>query len=175
MHMFDEHGVCVSTTCLDPVTDNEPQHTYKCFLFAFPMIGALLVAISRTRDYRHHWQDVFIGSLLGMYKVVTGNMRCFVSSLSNIMELGAGIAYFAYRQYYPSLVHVQCHCPYGPRFVALESEQDHSGDGDIRNGASRLPDDESSLDSSTLPTSLRYKPARTDLPNGSHSPTYAHH
>ncbi|KAI9261469.1 phosphatidic acid phosphatase type 2/haloperoxidase [Phascolomyces articulosus] len=50
MQMFDERG-----------------HTYKGFIFAFPFIGALLVAISRTQDYRHHWQDVFIGALLGIH------------------------------------------------------------------------------------------------------------
>ncbi|KAI9314755.1 phosphatidic acid phosphatase type 2/haloperoxidase, partial [Dichotomocladium elegans] len=75
MHIFDERG-----------------HTYKCFLFAFPAIAALLVAISRTRDYRHHWQDVCIGTLLGI-----------------------GCAYFSYRQYYPSLIHSECEIPYGAR------------------------------------------------------------
>ncbi|KAI8143172.1 phosphatidic acid phosphatase type 2/haloperoxidase [Fennellomyces sp. T-0311] len=84
MHMFDKRG-----------------HTYKCFLFAFPGLGALLVALSRTRDYRHHWQDVLVGSLLG-----------------------AGIAYFAYRQYYPSLIHAQCHNPFAPRTLGSMDVQD---------------------------------------------------
>ncbi|RCH95638.1 hypothetical protein CU098_000221, partial [Rhizopus stolonifer] len=63
MKMFDNHG-----------------YTYKGFMFAFPVIGAILVAISRTEDYRHHWQDVTIGAILGTI-----------------------CAFFAYRQYYPSL------------------------------------------------------------------------
>ncbi|KAF7726912.1 hypothetical protein EC973_008207 [Apophysomyces ossiformis] len=75
MRMFDERG-----------------HTYKGFIFSFPAIGALLIAISRTRDYRHHWQDVFIGSLLG-----------------------SACAYFAYRQYYPSLGHAHCHSAFEAR------------------------------------------------------------
>ncbi|KAI9499371.1 phosphatidic acid phosphatase type 2/haloperoxidase [Zychaea mexicana] len=75
MQMFDERG-----------------HTYKGFIFAFPFIGALLVAISRTQDYRHHWQDVFIGSLLG-----------------------SACAWFAYRQYYPSLAHSTPHHPFKSR------------------------------------------------------------
>ncbi|CDH60154.1 pap2-domain-containing protein [Lichtheimia corymbifera JMRC:FSU:9682] len=82
MQLFDERG-----------------HTYKCFLFAFPSLAALLVAISRTRDYRHHWQDVFIGGLLG-----------------------AGCAYFAYRQYYPSLIHVECHNPYSARLGSCSDD-----------------------------------------------------
>ncbi|KAI9494470.1 phosphatidic acid phosphatase type 2/haloperoxidase [Zychaea mexicana] len=87
MHMFDERG-----------------HTYKCFLFAFPGLGALLVAISRTRDYRHHWQDVFIGALLG-----------------------ASIAYFAYRQYYPSLIHVQCDTPFAMRSLGSVDSPEYQG------------------------------------------------
>jgi hypothetical protein len=58
-------------------------------MFAFPILGALLVAISRTRDYRHHWQDVTVGAILGTL-----------------------CAYFAYRQYYPGLSHASCHDPF---------------------------------------------------------------
>ncbi|KAI9268914.1 phosphatidic acid phosphatase type 2/haloperoxidase [Phascolomyces articulosus] len=92
MHMFDERG-----------------HTYKCFTFAFPSLGAILVAISRTCDYRHHWQDVFIGSLLGT------------------------IAYFAYRQYYPSLIHVQCDAPYAMRSLAGSPDLEDGGRDDDGN------------------------------------------
>ncbi|KAI8885896.1 PAP2-domain-containing protein [Backusella circina FSU 941] len=80
MKMFDERG-----------------HTYKGFMFAFPIIGALLIAISRTRDYRHHWQDVTIGALLGTL-----------------------CAYFAYRQYYPGLSHNTCHDPFLARLARLK-------------------------------------------------------
>lgn len=48
-----------------------------------------MVAISRTEDYRHHWQDVTIGSILG---------TC--------------CAYFAYRQYYPGLSNDSCRDPF---------------------------------------------------------------
>lgn len=57
-----------------------------------PLAGASLVAVSRTMDNRHHWQDVLIGSLVGLV-----------------------FAYFAYRQYFPSLADVKCHLPYRPR------------------------------------------------------------
>ncbi|KAI8337531.1 phosphatidic acid phosphatase type 2/haloperoxidase [Chlamydoabsidia padenii] len=72
---------------------DERGHTYKGFTFIFPVIGALLVAITRTRDYRHHWHDVTIGAILG------------------------GIcAFFAYRQYHPALGHASCHQPFALRF-----------------------------------------------------------
>jgi len=48
-------------------------------------------------DYRHHWQDVLIGSALGMTT-----------------------AYFSYRQFFPSLTHSVAHRPFSPRFKAAE-------------------------------------------------------
>jgi diacylglycerol diphosphate phosphatase / phosphatidate phosphatase len=54
-----------------------------------PLVVALLIAISRTADYHHHWQDVTVGSLLGLI-----------------------LSYLCYRQYYPSLGAKNPHLPY---------------------------------------------------------------
>lgn len=54
-----------------------------------PLLGAFLVAASRTADYRHDVYDVTAGSLLGL-----------------------ATAYFGYRRYYRSLWDPQCHVPY---------------------------------------------------------------
>lgn len=54
-----------------------------------PLLGAFLVAASRTADYRHDVYDVTVGSLLGF-----------------------SMAYFGYRRYYRSIWHPQCHVPY---------------------------------------------------------------
>ena len=64
----------------------------KAWLSLVPLSGAALVAISRTMDYRHHWQDVLTGSALGLV-----------------------VAYFGYRQYYPPLNSQISHMPYPPR------------------------------------------------------------
>lgn len=53
-------------------------------------------------DYRHHWQDVLVGSLLGLF-----------------------LAWFSYRQYYPPLTHPLSHRPYSPRI----SRNRHSQSG----------------------------------------------
>jgi len=71
----------------------------KVWIFLAPFAGAGLVAISRTMDYRHHWQDVLVGSSLG-----------FIMS------------YFSYRQYYPSLAEDLCHRPYSPRIKHESSD-----------------------------------------------------
>lgn len=79
-------------------------------MFAFPIIGAMLVAISRTRDYRHHWQDVTVGAILGTL-----------------------CAYFAYRQYYPGLSHASCHDPFltridGGHFSYIDDDEEANMD-----------------------------------------------
>ncbi|ORY83259.1 phosphatidic acid phosphatase type 2/haloperoxidase, partial [Protomyces lactucae-debilis] len=57
-----------------------PPRSWKSFLALTPLLGACLIAISRTQDYRHHWQDVTVGGIMGLV-----------------------IAFFAYHQYFPSL------------------------------------------------------------------------
>lgn len=55
-------------------------HTWRLCIAVIPLVISLLVAVSRTCDYHHHWQDVTVGSLIGL---LTG--------------------YISYRQYYPSI------------------------------------------------------------------------
>ncbi|KAJ4765491.1 hypothetical protein LUZ62_075866 [Rhynchospora pubera] len=40
-------------------------HVSKLCIVFLPLLVASLVGISRVSDYRHHWQDVFVGGLLG--------------------------------------------------------------------------------------------------------------
>ncbi|TRM61846.1 phosphatidic acid phosphatase type 2/haloperoxidase [Schizophyllum amplum] len=83
LHLFDKRG-----------------HAGKAWVALTPFAGAALVAISRTMDYRHHWHDVLVGSILGTV-----------------------MAFFAYRQYYPSLADPLSHRPYSPR-VRREGDAD---------------------------------------------------
>ncbi|GLB35424.1 putative acid phosphatase homologues [Lyophyllum shimeji] len=82
LHLFDRRG-----------------HAGKAWLALAPFSAAALVAISRTMDYRHHWHDVLVGSILGTV-----------------------ISYFTYRQYYPSLASELSHRPYSPRIQREDAE-----------------------------------------------------
>ncbi|KAG8992495.1 hypothetical protein FRB94_011542 [Tulasnella sp. JGI-2019a] len=75
LHLFDRRG-----------------YTGKAWIALGPLLGAALVAVSRTMDNRHHWHDVTVGSILGIT-----------------------VAFFCYRQYYPPLSSRLSHEPYAPR------------------------------------------------------------
>ncbi|KAF8390089.1 hypothetical protein HHK36_024610 [Tetracentron sinense] len=59
-------------------------HVAKLCIFFLPLLVASLVGISRVDDYRHHWQDVFAGGLLGLT-----------------------VATFCYLQFFPSPYHTE--------------------------------------------------------------------
>lgn len=46
-------------------------HVAKLCVIFLPLLMASLVAVSRVDDYRHHWQDVSVGGLLGMFQYLS--------------------------------------------------------------------------------------------------------
>ncbi|CAD6898549.1 unnamed protein product [Tilletia controversa] len=75
VHLFDSRG-----------------HALGAWIALTPLVGAVLIAVSRTMDYRHHATDVIAGGLLGFW-----------------------ISVAIYFLYYPTLGHPQSHKPWAPR------------------------------------------------------------
>lgn len=80
-------------------------HLYRFVLFLIPFIVAGLVSISRILDNRHHWDDVLVGSLIGIASSVA-----------------------AYFFYFPSLTSENCTQPRSKRFnqIRAAAEAEHS-------------------------------------------------
>jgi len=76
---------------------------WKLCVALTPLIAATAITLTRYSDYRHHWQDITVGSIQGLF-----------------------FAYLCYRQYYPALNRPHCHMPYctvtSTRFI---DEHDH--------------------------------------------------
>ncbi|XP_071494825.1 phospholipid phosphatase 5-like [Diadema antillarum] len=86
---------------------------WKIVATLLPLYIALMVALSRTADYRHHYQDVAVGSLLGLV-----------------------VAYGIYRQYYPPLTFPHCDKSYAalcaPSDATLEEISVQAQSGNIK-------------------------------------------
>lgn len=94
-------------------------HLYRFILFLIPFIVAGLVSISRILDHRHHWDDVLVGSLIGI--------------------TAATLAYFFS---FPALTSENCHQPRSKRFdqirAAVEEEQLDSSNGNGQTSNAQL-------------------------------------
>lgn len=66
--------------CGQLLTEHVQAGFWRKYVAMLPLLGASLIALSRTQDYRHHFIDVIIGSLLGYI-----------------------IAHFVYRIYFPPI------------------------------------------------------------------------
>lgn len=74
LHTFSRSGKAQAWRLIAPLT---------------PLVSALVIALSRTCDYHHHWQDVLCGSILGLF-----------------------CAYISYHHYYPKLSSPMSDKPY---------------------------------------------------------------
>lgn len=86
------------------VVTNSHLGSWRSIVAASPTLVAMLIALSRTEDYRHHFIDIIIGSSIGI---------C--------------IAYTSYRKHFPSITHPQSYEPYTIIEQDQQSQDNHDG------------------------------------------------
>lgn len=71
------------------VVTNERVGSWRAVVAGVPTLGAALIALSRTEDYRHHFVDIFTGGLIGTL-----------------------IAWWSYRRNFPEITNKKAYQPY---------------------------------------------------------------
>ncbi|KAF2322546.1 hypothetical protein GH714_018767 [Hevea brasiliensis] len=86
-----------------------PRACGKIMHYFLPLLAAALVGISRVDDYWHHWQDVFVGAILGLV-----------------------VSAFCYMQFFPPPYSEEGWGPYA-YFQALEESHSNTNAGQAAN------------------------------------------
>ncbi|TRY71667.1 hypothetical protein TCAL_11448 [Tigriopus californicus] len=121
--------------------------SHRFLISIFTLIMPLAIAVSRTCDYHHHWQDVVVGSLLGF-----------------------GLAGLVYGLYFPSLTSRHCDQCLVTTALTSSNQYEHGSvdaKGDNGRGGSHrflrqsLNDDD--VEASLNSNSPRFKPFQRDV------------
>jgi hypothetical protein len=94
MHLADAKGHRVRTSAelfdhsLTPLFSIFRSQT-RAWLALSPLLASTMVAVSRTADNRHHWQDVTVGSLLGLGIGTSQSPRHFPSADPVVSQHGS--------------------------------------------------------------------------------------
>ncbi|CAR29770.1 hypothetical protein ZYGR_0AD04540 [Zygosaccharomyces rouxii] len=77
---FSGLGYLYLWLCGQLITDHPQTGLWRKIVAFLPLLGAMLIALSRTQDYRHHFLDVILGS-----------------------AIGCSFAHYIYRRYFPAV------------------------------------------------------------------------
>jgi diacylglycerol diphosphate phosphatase/phosphatidate phosphatase len=88
---------------------SRPASAWRLLVSVSLLLVPTVLAISRTADYHHHWQDVTVGSLLGF-----------------------AVVWMVYRQYYPPLSSTSSNLPLPYNSLVMTNKSRMSDDSSVR-------------------------------------------
>ncbi|MGH0133911.1 UNVERIFIED_CONTAM: hypothetical protein FKN15_053887 [Acipenser sinensis] len=104
-------------------TDNGRGKSWRLCAAILPLYCAMMIALSRTCDYKHHWQVMIALSRTCDYKHHWQD--ALVGGL-----VGLVFAYICYRQHYPPFLHIDCHLPYASLMMQATAEEEEKSAAD---------------------------------------------
>jgi diacylglycerol diphosphate phosphatase/phosphatidate phosphatase len=56
------------------ISHNRRASLFQYYAVLIPLCVATFIGVSRIRDYRHHWQDVLVGGIIGNNYAICTNV-----------------------------------------------------------------------------------------------------
>jgi len=76
-----------------------PYRVYKTWTWLAPLLVAWFISVSRIRDFRHHWEDVLVGIIVGLAMAIYVFVQIFILNTTTKPPLRPQISFLTNNQY----------------------------------------------------------------------------